>query len=631
MKPAQECTAEDIISPDILDEIFAEEDIITQARLILEYQERARELKVKLKFDKMVAAYEKAYKEIAKERKEKEAEERANILRGSVNGFTNFTLPEDAEFSNIHCGAWIADDNGIYSPISNPPYEIRACYHSILPIRRLINAETGEEKLVIAFKRNYIWKTIVIQKDIVCSASKIVQLSNLGVCVNSENARALVKYLTDVESLNDDFIGITQSTSKLGWHNEDFLPFDSDKIVFDGDQRFRTLFQSIHERGSEKAWMDHVKELRATGRLEIKIMLAASFSSILLKPLSVLPYFVDLWGETEGGKSVSLMLAASVWGCPEEGQYIGDFKTTDAGLEAKADVLNSLPVMLDDTSKTSSRMRDNFEGIVYDLCSGKGKTRSNKALGINRENYWKTCFLTNGEKPLMSYVEQGGAINRILEVECGEKVYSNPQKTANLLKANYGFAGRKFVNVIKSLDVAELNRMHNDFMKKLLDSTKMQKQSMSLAVILVADALIDDYIFQDGCRIDIDEAKELLANKDDISDNSRCYEYLTSIIAQNASRFDNSPIEQWGIKDKEYVIFYPQAFKDILSAQHFSWKSFLKWADKEGHLNTDGKNFTKLKKINGIVIRAIWLRVENQNEDFSTEISTTDIPFCPKR
>ena len=100
-------------------------------------------------------------------------------------------------------------------------------------------------------------------------------------------------------------------------------------------------------------------------------MLAASFASVLVSPLGVLPFIVDLWGETEGGKTVTLMLAASVWADPDESNYIGDFKTTDVALEARADLLNSLPMILDDTSKISARIRDNFEGIVYDLCSGK--------------------------------------------------------------------------------------------------------------------------------------------------------------------------------------------------------------------------------------------------------------------
>ena len=89
--------------------------------------------------------------------------------------------------------------------------------------------------------------------------------------------------------------------------------------------------------------------------MEVKFLLAASFSSVLVQVLGGLPFFVDLWGETEGGKTVSLMVAASVWANPDESRYIGDFKTTDVALEAKADMLNHLPMFLDDTSKTSAK------------------------------------------------------------------------------------------------------------------------------------------------------------------------------------------------------------------------------------------------------------------------------------
>lgn len=114
--------------------------------------------------------------------------------------------------------------------------------------------------------------------------------------------------------------------------------------------RLRTVYQS---RGNWKIWQSHVIELRKTGRPEIKFMLAASFASVLVSVLGGLPFVVDLWGETEGGKTITLMLAASVWANPDDSAYIGDFKTTEVALEAKADMLNNLPMLLDDTSKTS--------------------------------------------------------------------------------------------------------------------------------------------------------------------------------------------------------------------------------------------------------------------------------------
>ena len=82
---------------------------------------------------------------------------------------------------------------------------------------------------------------------------------------------------------------------------------------------------------------------------------------------------MDLWGETEGGKTVTLMLGASVWANPGESRYIGDFKTTDVALEAKSDMLNNLPLILDDTSKVSAKIRDNSRELCMTCVPAKGK------------------------------------------------------------------------------------------------------------------------------------------------------------------------------------------------------------------------------------------------------------------
>ena len=236
-------------------------------------------------------------------------------------------------------------------------------------------------------------------KTVAGSANKIVALAAQGVAVTSENAKNLVRFLADVENSNEDLIPVKESTSKLGWIKGDFLPYDSN-IYFDGESRFKQIAEAIYEKGDFNTWLDCMRELRESNSVEIKIMLAASFASVLVKPLSALPFFVDLWGETEGGKTVALMLAASIWGNPADNAYIKDYKGTEVSLEATCDLLNNLPLFLDDSSKKNRRLEDNFEGLIYDLCSGKGKSRSNKELGLNRENNWKNCIITNGERQI---------------------------------------------------------------------------------------------------------------------------------------------------------------------------------------------------------------------------------------
>lgn len=601
MVPLNELTAETILSKSILEEVFDQEDELYKAELLASLGLRASELRVKTEFKELVAAYKRVEKEIKKQ-------ESAKKIPSLLENWTNFSGPYD----NMKCKSWIASDSGIYQYNPNPAApDLLACYHPILPIERLKNLETGEEQIKLAYKRSGRWEEIIVPKTLITSANKIVALSARGVAVTSENAKHLVRYLSDVENLNDENIQVQYSTGKLGWIKNTFVPYDTD-ILFDGDSRFKSLFDAVMEHGSEEKWLSHVRKLRATGRKEIKFMLAASFASVLVGMLGGLPFFVDLWGETEGGKTVTLMVAASVWGNPGESQYIGDFKTTDVALEAKADMLNNLPMILDDTSKTSARIRDNFEGIVYDLCSGKGKSRSNKELGINRENRWQNCILTNGERPLNSYVNQGGAINRILEVECGEKVYEDPQETADTLKKNYGFAGKRFVEIIKAMGVEKIREIQKSFQTSLFDTDKMQKQAISVSIVLTADKIATEWIFKDRSYISLDEAKEVLIDRNTLSDNERCYRYLLDKVAMNEQRFEfGANCEKWGMIEKGYAIFYGQAFDELCRDGGFSKKSFLSWADREGLLQTDGKNPTKNKKINGRSQRCVFLKLDD--------------------
>ena len=598
MKPLNELNADSILEDSVFIELFEIVDPIERSKRKVQLMRRAKALGVKSDFDELMRGYNQANRDI--ERRDKE--HRAIC---TLDNYTNFS----GEYDNMYCGGWIANDTGIYAQTSGGIEEV-ACYHPILPVERLKNMETGEEQIRLAYKRNGRWNEIVVPKTMITSANKIVALSGRGIAVTSENAKLLVKYLADVENGNDDYIDVQYSTSKLGWIGEEFIPYDTN-IIFDGDTRFKQAFESVTQHGNFEFWLNHVKALRASGRIEVKFLLAASFASVLVNVLGGLPFFVDLWGETEGGKTVSLMVAASVWANPDESRYIGDFKTTDVALEAKADMLNHLPMFLDDTSKVSARIRDNFEGIVYDLCSGKGKSRSNKDLGINRENRWRNVMICNGERPLSSYVSQGGAINRILEVECEEKVYHDPQETASIVKRNYGFAGKRFVDIVRDIGSEKIREIQLAFQRELFNTDKMQKQSISLSIVLTADKIATDHIFKDQQYISIEDAKKVLIDRNELSDNERCYHFIQDKVAMNHQRFDiDTKCEKWGIIDNGYAIFYNSAFDQICRDGGFSKKSFLSWADKKCLLQTQAGQQTKVKKINGAPARCVWLKID---------------------
>ena len=614
MKKIEEVTKKNLLSKEFMQDIFDEEDEIERGVNIANLMDRARELKVYTEFKILLDAFRKAEREMIPEK-----------TKGNLCQWTNF---ESDEYDNMICGYWNATERGILKPNSDE----YACYHPILPVERLKNIETGVEQIKLAYKRNGTWHEIVVPKSLIASASKIVALAEQGIAVTSENAKLLVKYLSDVENQNDNFIKIKRSTSKFGWLNKDFIPFDSD-IIFDGDMKFKQVSESVTTQGSYTTWLDHVRTVRARKRIESKFCLAASFASVLVAPLRGLPFFVDLWGGTEAGKSVALMLAASVWANPDENAFIGDYKSTETALEAKADMLNHLPMLLDDTSNQNRRLAENFESLVYVLCSGKGKTRSNKDIGINRESRWKNCIITNGEKPLTSYVNQGGAMNRILEISCDGHIFEDPRLTASVVKNNYGYAGRDFIKILKEIGVEGLMEIQKGFLDKLDNDEKMQKQSLSLSIVLTADKIATDYIFKDGEYIDIEEAKQTLIDKNELSDNERCYRYIVDKVAMNPARFDpqNEVVEKWGIIEDGYAVIISTVMSDLCKQSGFSRVSFLKWANDKNLLLTNKGRTDSLKKFNGTPVRCVKLKLSD-NSDFSSgfeQINMTNNDILP--
>ena len=614
MKKIEEVTKSDLLSTDFMQEIFDEEDEIERNINVAKLMDRARELKMYTEFKLVLAGFRKAERE-------------QSIGKGK--GDRQRTSFESDEYDNMYCGYWNATDNGILKPNSDE----YACYHPILPVERLKNIETGAEQIKLAYKRNGNWHEIVVPKSLIASASKIVALAEQGIAVTSENAKLLVKYLSDVENQNDNFIKIKRSTSKFGWLNKDFIPFDGD-IIFDGDMKFKQVSESVTTQGSYTTWLDHVRTVRARKRIESKFCLAASFASVLVAPLRGLPFFVDLWGGTEAGKSVALMLAASVWANPDENAFIGDYKSTETALEAKADMLNHLPMLLDDTSNQNRRLAENFESLVYVLCSGKGKTRSNKDIGINRESRWKNCIITNGEKPLTSYVNQGGAMNRILEISCDGYIFEDPRLTASVTKSNYGYAGRDFIKILKEIGVEGIMEIQKTFLDELDNDEKMQKQSLSLSIVLTADKIATDYIFKDGEYIDIEEAKQVLIDKNELSDNERCYRFILDRVVANRGRFDprNENIEQWGIIEDNYVLMISTALSRLCKEEGYSRLSFLKWASDKGLIQGNGGRYDFTKKTNGICVKYVKIKILDDNEfltDFidASEEYKDNIPF----
>lgn len=597
----------DFMAPEVLDEIFSIDSETIRQEKLNELRQVAKERKLLTEFNAVIKA----------RRADIKAEREREKRRRTMN-LTDFEGLEEHGYKNLFCGAWNADEHGITMTEYGKNIEMTACSHPILPVQILKNIQTGREKVVLAFKKNHRWEFPVFKREILASANRIVDLSAVGVDVTSESARALVRYLADVGACNMDDIEVKESSSKFGFVRGRFIPYDANGIKFDADGDLPELAGALAECGDRETWFEHIRAIRATKSFPALVMMAASFGSILLCKIGALPFVVDLWGDTEAGKSVCEMVACSIWADPNNSKYIGDFKATEVSLEVKAAALNHLPLILDDTAKVSKRIRENFEGFIYDMTSGKGKSRSNKSLGVQSENYWQLAILTTGEAPINSYVNQGGAVNRIIEVHAVKSIFEDPHKTSEIVRHNYGFAGREFVRIVQEQEddalKEEYNRILADLQKRAAKAT--QKQMMSLAAVLLADKLTSEKLFRDGISISPAESIDVLTDPEEVSANERCYKFLTDEIMMNASRFErDTPGEKWGQLDETIAYLFPAVLEQLCAKGGYSVKSFLDFADKHGIIEQgrDGRR-QKVKKIDGRSVRVYFFHLPDVRE-----------------
>lgn len=549
-------------------------------------------------------------------------------VEGNTVALSTFGLPDAPEYA---MGFWTCDEAGGIYRFGEGGQEVVACSHIIFPLRRLVNAYTGAEKIEIAYKRGTRWRTTTKPKSTISSANKIIELADEGVGVTSDNAKDLVKYLSDVEALNYDIIPEIKAFDRLGWMDDyqSFSPYLKG-AVFDDADAFRGVYDAVTaHHGSLDAWMRDALAIRKTSPVQTKMALAASLASAIVKPCGANPFFLHLWGGTEAGKTVALMFAASVWADPECGRYWKTFDSTAVGQEKMAGFLGNLPLIIDELMLI--RDKKSFDDIVYRLSEGQGRTRGNKEGGVQRQETWRLAVITTGEQPLSSAASGGGAVNRVIDCECTTKLFKDPHWAANSFRQNYGWLGERWISwLMQDNHLSLVKSTYSGFYRTITDKhITTEKQASAAALILTADSFATEAFFQDGQAISIDEIEAFLTSAREVDQNERAYEYILETIAMNDFHFSaptDSYIEQWGWKDvlTNTVCINRTIFGKLMSDGGFDARGFLSWGLRMGVVHgsinhqTGRQIPTKVAKKQGTPIRYVELDC-NRHADFIAE------------
>ena len=512
----------------------------------------------------------------------------------------------------------ICYENGVGFPVN-------LCHEPVVISRRLENIDTGRERLVLSHYRNHRWKEIVAPRSVVFNRNKLVNLSDNGLPVSTDNAEGLVRYLTAYETQNSKVIPFVRSIDRIGWVGNEFYPCAvKNEYVYEGEDADH-LVSAITESGNYDLWLRTATELRKNPFA--RAIMAASFASPLLELLQHRVIILHVWHSSRSGKTAALKFALSIWGDPMK--LMGNFNSTAVGLERKAGTLKHLPLGLDELQVLNEK-RLSPSLIVYSLGNGYGKTRGSRNGGLQDVPTWRNCIISTGEQPLSAENAMDGVDSRVLEL------YGPPTADAEqgriihqISERNYGFAGKRYIEYLigNILTNKENLRQNYETIREKLQ-TGFEGDPGAHLDNIAALALADCYASVSLWNMTIEDAfaeavslgATVLKNvksleKEDVVE--RAWHFLIDWVATNKTRFETTITACYGKIETGKVYIIAAVLRQALEDGGFSYTKSIRGFRERGYIevfsNAEGRENTQCqKKIQGINVRAVCLRLDVQ-------------------
>lgn len=464
-----------------------------------------------------------------------------NLFKQKIPIDANLELPKcKYDIENYNMGSYTCNINGL---IDKTNYKFS--YIPILPVERYINEETKKEKVKIIFYKENKWHEMIVDKSQLSISQRLLLLSDNGLDVNSENVKYYINYFNEIMNINN--IKKLDSISHIGWKDKLFIPYDTNGI-FDGADEFQNVYKAISSKGNYNNWQKCINEI--SQNKYIKIIMATTLASPLLEKLKIQPFIVNVWSSASGsGKTLSCMVAMSIWGNPNIGALRLSSNNTQNYYMTIASFMRNFTCYFDELQIVKNNKNFDTESLIMDLCNGTEKGRLNKNSQVKEIKVWNNNFLfTNNDK--MVNENAGEQIyNRVIDLEITNKIIEQGQEVAKVITENYGFAGKDYIKYIQKIGIDEIFRRYKIINDEVLKKTRAtEKQSSAIAMILLADSLGNESIFGDDVyKLTLNDLEEFINDKDEIKTSLKAKEFIKDIINANSRRFDeNNFNEIWG-------------------------------------------------------------------------------------
>lgn len=482
---------------------------------------------------------------------------------------------------------------------STPPF-ITKCFKDI-------------ESLIVSYEMSYLKANQVtkfpVQALDIRDAKNIINLSSKGLDVDSNNRSELVQFISMFMRLNN--LPTNKTVSRLGHVKGHFIHplIDSDVELIIHEEGYKRLANAFKTKGTLQGYSDTVFNQIKDSPMTM-MFVYASLGSILLHDLGVEAFIMDLAGKTSTGKTTAIKIAGSVWGTDD---LRSEWNTTKVNVERKASMMNSFPLLYDDTRKAPHYQ---LADIVYQFSGGRSKGRGN-VQSIDVETTWNNILISTGENSIVEYDNgKGGMSARVITLQ------DNPFNDGVDLRAlydglenNYGHLGLAYIEQYKKhkKKYKESFKGHEKlFIEKAGDNEVMQRLGRPFALLQTSAEILNDIEgFEHDLYATVQSAYESMKESNKSIDKPKqllveVLEYMqanrNNIIGEGYPELYSGEIK--GIYKNSMLGVQSETLKNLLGHE---LNTIVKEWDSRNYLINNGKRLQKQIKHKGeqIMIYAI--------------------------
>lgn len=288
--------------------------------------------------------------------------------------------------------------------------------------------------------------------------------------------------------------------------------------------------------------------------------IAASAFAPFLRDVGTQPHVVSLTSGKGAGKTLTLQLAAAIWGNPtgDQTDLYDNWNTTAKGLPSILGSLRMLPAFRDEAGMAGLTAQE-WGVLLYTLTQGASRTRGNRDGGAGRTPSWRGILFATGNGELLAGAEGGafdGLDRRIVDFaypsftasrEHAKRLYDEGR---GLLVDCYGHLGEMLLEHYTLARVRELLAAAGRRLS--VPEGKTAKEVRDLMRTHVAGAMMLDELLGTGELLTVKtvaHAETYLANLPDVTDGDRLIEVLLDSLA--------SAPNSWPTRDQYLALRQP--------------------------------------------------------------------------